>query len=68
VCAGVFQNSWILGAWLIGGLYALLGAICVAELGASLPRAGGWYVYSRSAFGDAAGFSVGWAIAQVWPG
>ena len=47
-------------AWTLGGLYALLGALCVAELGTSLPLAGGWYVYSRRAFGDAAGLTVGW--------
>lgn len=47
-------------AWSLGGLYALLGALCVAELGTSLPMAGGWYVYSRRAFGDAAGLTVGW--------
>ena len=38
--------------------YGLLGAICVAELGASLPRSGGWTVYARRAFGDGAGFVV----------
>ncbi len=27
-------------AWLVGGLYGLLGAVCVAELAASLPRSG----------------------------
>ncbi|MEI8250611.1 MAG: APC family permease [Synechococcus sp. ELA057] len=47
-------------AWLVGGLYGLLGAICVAELAASLPRSGGWTVYARRAFGDGAGFAVGW--------
>ena len=47
-------------AWSLGGLYSLLGALCVAELGTSLPLAGGWYVYSRRAFGDAAGLIVGW--------
>ena len=49
-----------IGAWMLGGLYALMGAICVAELATSVPRAGGWYVYSRRAFGDDAGFLVGW--------
>jgi APA family basic amino acid/polyamine antiporter len=47
-------------AWGIGGIYALLGALCVAELGTSLPLAGGWYVYARRAFGDPAGLTVGW--------
>jgi amino acid transporter len=50
----------VLGAWLVGGIYALLGAICIAELAASLPRAGGWYLYAERAFGPRAGFLVGW--------
>jgi APA family basic amino acid/polyamine antiporter len=50
----------VLLAWLAGGLYALLGAICIAELAASLPRAGGWYVYAEQAFGRRAGWLVGW--------
>ncbi len=60
VAAQLGSPALILAAWLLGGLYALLGAVCVAELGASLPRAGGWYVYAQRAFGPWAGFSVGW--------
>jgi APA family basic amino acid/polyamine antiporter len=60
VAAQLGSPGWILAAWIAGGLYALLGAVCVAELGASLPRAGGWYVYARRAYGDAVGFCVGW--------
>lgn len=50
-----------LGVWVIGGLYALLGAISMAELGAMLPKSGGQYVYSRYALGEYAGFVVGWS-------
>jgi APA family basic amino acid/polyamine antiporter len=50
----------ILWFWVLGGLYALLGAVSVAELAAMLPQAGGFYVYARRAFGNAAGFVVGW--------
>ncbi len=50
----------IIAAWVCGGIYALLGVNSVAELGASLPQAGGWYVYARRAFGNYAGFTVGW--------
>ena len=50
----------ILLVWLIGGLYTLLGASCLTELGAMLPQAGGYYVYARRAFGDWVGFAVGW--------
>src|SRR5690348_9332472 len=47
--------------WLAGGLYALLGAISLAELGTMLPRTGGQYVFSRYALGEYAGFIVGWS-------
>lgn len=60
VAAQLGDATLIIGAWIFGGVYALLGAISVAELGASLPRAGGWYVYARRAFGEYAGFTVGW--------
>ena len=46
--------------WVAGGIYTLLGASCLTELGLMLPRAGGFYVYARRAFGNAAGFAVGW--------
>ncbi|MCA1817433.1 MAG: APC family permease [Acidobacteria bacterium] len=60
VAAQLGNAKLIVAAWLIGGIYVFLGAISVAELGASLPRAGGWYVYARRAFGKYAGFTVGW--------
>ena len=60
VAAQLGSGSAVLLAWLLGGLYGLLGAICIAELGACLPRSGGWTVYSRRAFGEGAGFLVGW--------
>jgi APA family basic amino acid/polyamine antiporter len=60
VAAQLHTPSLALLAWLVGGLYALLGAICIAELAASMPRAGGWYVYAEQAFGRRAGWLVGW--------
>ncbi len=45
--------------WSLGGIYSLLGSSSVAELGAMLPRAGGWYVYAHRAFGEKIGFVVG---------
>src|SRR5271168_3575164 len=47
--------------WILGGLYALLGAVAVAELAAMFPEAGGFYVYARRAFGHGPGFVVGWS-------
>jgi amino acid permease len=50
----------ILLVWVAGGIYTLLAASCFTELGLMLPRAGGFYVYVRRAFGNTAGFAVGW--------
>lgn len=47
--------------WVLGGLYTLLGAVAVAELAAMMPKAGGFYVYARRAFGDRGGFVIGWS-------
>jgi basic amino acid/polyamine antiporter, APA family len=58
--AGYLGNGWLVFlVWLVGGIYALLCSSSVTELGCMLPRAGGWYVYSRRAFGEEAGFVVG---------
>ena len=52
--------SAILAVWVVGGLYTLLGSVCLTELGTMLPAAGGYYVYARRAFGETVGFAVGW--------
>jgi basic amino acid/polyamine antiporter, APA family len=52
--------SVILAVWIAGGLYTLVGAVCLTELGTMLPAAGGYYVYARRAFGETVGFAVGW--------
>jgi len=60
VAAQLGDRSAILTVWVVGGLYTLIGSVCLTELGAMLPRAGGYYVYARRAFGDSVGFAVGW--------
>lgn len=60
VAGHLHSSSAILVLWLAGGLYTLLGAVCLAELGTMVPRAGGYYVYARRGFGDWVGFGVGW--------
>jgi basic amino acid/polyamine antiporter, APA family len=60
--ADQLPNAWLfLGVWVVGGLYALLGAISLAELGTMLPRSGGQYIFARYALGEYAGFIVGWS-------
>jgi APA family basic amino acid/polyamine antiporter len=53
--------SLFMAAWVVGGLYALLGALQLAELGTMIPRSGGQYVFSRDALGEYPGFIVGWS-------
>lgn len=60
--ASQLPTPWLfLGVWVVGGLYALLGAISIAELGTMIPKSGGQYVFARYALGEYAGFIVGWS-------
>jgi APA family basic amino acid/polyamine antiporter len=55
----------VLLVWLFGGLLALAGALTCAELAASLPYAGGDYIYIREAYGRLMGFLSGWSSFLV---
>ncbi len=59
--AGYLPNAAaFIGIWMIGGLYALLGANALSELGTMMPRSGGQYVFAHDIFGAYVGFVVGW--------
>lgn len=55
----------ILAVWVVGGILSFLGALCLAELGAAFPQAGGMYVYLRETYGRLVGFLFGWALFLV---
>lgn len=55
----------VMAAWALGGIIALIGALCFAELGARRPEAGGGYVYLREAFSPLFGFLYGWKVAFI---
>src|SRR5712692_3057692 len=74
--AGIFINPYlvaervhtpalILGAWIAGGLIALVGGFIYAELAARLPVVGGQYAYLREAFHPAVAFIYGWVLLLV---
>lgn len=74
--SGIFMNPYvaaqqvhtpamILGAWLLGGVAALIGAFVYAELASVLPDTGGQYAYLREAFHPLAGFLYGWTLLLV---
>ncbi len=61
IARSVPSSTWMIGAWVAGGVITLCGALTLAELGAMIPHAGGIYVYLSRAYGDAVGFLFGWA-------
>ena len=50
----------LIGLWVFGGLFTMLGAISCAELAAMYPHAGGQYVFLREAYGEFWAFLFGW--------
>jgi amino acid transporter len=51
----------LLSVWVAGGLFALCGALTLAEVASAFPSTGGQYVYVREAWGRTMGFVVGWS-------
>ena len=57
--------SLVFGAWIIGAVLSVFGALSYAELGSSIPEAGGEYAYLRRGFGPLWGFLFGWMHSIV---
>ena len=55
----------ILCLWALGGLCAMCGALCYAELGAAMPRSGGEYHFLGKIYHPAIGFVAGWISATA---
>jgi len=55
----------ILGAWILGGLFALAAAFIWAELASLRPDVGGQYAYLREAFHPGVAFLYGWVLLLV---
>ncbi len=55
----------ILGAWAVGGIVSLLGALVLGELAARRPLDGGLYAYLRDAFHPALAFVFGWMLLFI---
>jgi len=55
----------MLSVWIIGGLFALCGALTLAEVAGALPETGGLYVFIREGWGRLPAFLFGWAELTV---
>ncbi len=59
---GVFP---IILLWIVGGVLALCGALCYAELATALPKSGGEYNFLSRIYHPAVGFGTGLCSATV---
>jgi amino acid transporter len=63
--AGQVPNvAWLVGLWVIGAVFTLIGAVCYAELATAYPKEGGDFVFLTETFGRKIGFLFAWA--QFW--
>jgi amino acid transporter len=51
----------LMSVWVAGGLFALCGALTLAELSGELPATGGMYVFIREGWGRLPAFLFGWS-------
>src|SRR3954470_7570181 len=65
VARAVHTPALVLGAWIIGGAIALIGAFVYAELAVLRPRVGGQYAYLRDAYHPIVAFLYGWTLLLV---
>jgi amino acid transporter len=65
VAGNMPSQMWLLTAWGLGGLVAVLGALCFAELVTTYPDRGGDYGYLKRAFGRPVGFAFSWTAFWV---
>ncbi len=56
---------WLVAVWVFGGVIALIGALCFAELTTTYPDRGGDYGYLKRAYHRHVGFAFSWAAFWV---
>lgn len=59
------STEWMFGAWMLGGIISLIGALCYAELTTAYSHAGGDYYFLKRAYGRSVSFLFGWARFSV---
>ncbi len=65
VAANSPDQYWFLGAWILGGIISLTGALCYSELSTAFPNAGGDYHFLKTAFGKRFSFLFAWSRITV---
>jgi basic amino acid/polyamine antiporter, APA family len=62
---GIQSGFAIMALWVLGGIIALCGALCYAEIGSAFPQSGGEYNYLSKLYHPAIGFLSGWVSVTV---
>lgn len=65
VAGATGSESMLFAAWIAGGVFSIIGALCYAELATAFPSAGGEYHFLQRAFGRSLAFLYGWARMTV---
>ena len=65
VAGAIGSETWLIGVWIAGGVFSVIGALCYAELATAFPSAGGEYHFLHRAFGRSLAFLYGWARMTV---
>lgn len=65
VAQGIPVAELILAIWFLGAVVTAVDSMSIAELGSTIPKAGGPYVFADRAFGPFGGFLVGWLDAGM---
>lgn len=63
--ASITSGFALLSLWVVGGIFALCGALCYGELASVMPRSGGEYHYLSKIYHPIVGFLSGWVSVTV---
>jgi APA family basic amino acid/polyamine antiporter len=64
--APVLDGTWLVVAWVVGGIMAILGALAIAELSTEFPEIGGDFLYLKKIYGVYPAFLYGWMSLMIF--
>ena len=65
ITRSVGSAGWLILVWVITGVLTITAALSYGELSSMFPKAGGQYVYLKTAFNPLTGFLYGWSFFSV---
>jgi amino acid transporter len=65
VAASLASAPGLFGAWVLGAVLSILGALCFAEMAAAFPNAGGDYFFLARAYGRRTALFFAWSRFSV---